>query len=322
MTARELQTRPRHARPLTRRFAVGALVAATLLAVQPTVAQEYREPEGTPLPPDAKVFPLPPGYESVHFLPTTDNGLPNVMVTGYWPPTNDMLRRFSPNPAQNPDPWVGENWEGRGYNVYAFFPEFPNGLGRGEGDFEVDYQDTSGDFWAISDVLRPVAVVTTGRTGVSYDWRLEGGARNYAASSWSSDYLDPRRPTPELPISSELTPYDRMSTLPIQQIIDAVVQSGSSAHPFTTTIDTSRFLCDFNGYHANWYQALHASPGDPDRCWAAGHIHVGSAMTLTDAELAAEATIRALIEHLDAVRIVFRDGFEADGLAAWSSSAS
>jgi hypothetical protein len=38
--------------------------------------------------------------------------------------------------------------------------------------------------------------------------RLEGGARNYDASSWSADYLDPRRPTPELPIAGE--PDDRI----------------------------------------------------------------------------------------------------------------
>ena len=31
----------------------------------------------------------------------------NIMLTGYWPPTNDMLRKFSTNQKQNPDGWEG-----------------------------------------------------------------------------------------------------------------------------------------------------------------------------------------------------------------------
>ena len=68
----------------------------------------------------------------------------NILLTGYWPPTNEMLRKFSTNPDQNPGGWQGQNWEGRGYDVYAFFPEFPGGTGsnpKGNGDFEIDYQD-------------------------------------------------------------------------------------------------------------------------------------------------------------------------------------
>ena len=26
----------------------------------------------------------------------------NILITGYWPPTNEMLRQWSQNPAQNP----------------------------------------------------------------------------------------------------------------------------------------------------------------------------------------------------------------------------
>ena len=49
---------------------------------------------------------------------------PAIMLTAYWPPSNEMLRRFNANPSQNHMGWIGENWEGRGYDVYAFFPEF------------------------------------------------------------------------------------------------------------------------------------------------------------------------------------------------------
>ncbi len=51
----------------------------------------------------------------------------NILITGYWPPTNEMIRRFSTSATQNPTGWIGENWEGRGYNVHSFFPEFPGG---------------------------------------------------------------------------------------------------------------------------------------------------------------------------------------------------
>jgi len=75
----------------------------------------------------------------------------NVVLMGYWPPTNEMLRPWSTNPEQNPDGWTGENWRGTGYDVYAFFPEFPpdgdpsndgigelGAVGSAESDLRVD----------------------------------------------------------------------------------------------------------------------------------------------------------------------------------------
>ena len=44
---------------------------------------------------------------------------PTILLTGYWPPTNEMLRRFSTNPLQNPAGWIGEDWEQRGFDVVA-----------------------------------------------------------------------------------------------------------------------------------------------------------------------------------------------------------
>ncbi|MCH9687888.1 MAG: hypothetical protein K0V04_41040 [Deltaproteobacteria bacterium] len=86
-----------------------------------------------------------------------------VVLMGYWPPTNEMLRSWSRD-SDNPDQWRGNNWEGRGYDVYAFFPEFPpdgdpnndphgsaGRIGSAESYLRVDYQDTSADFgtsWA------------------------------------------------------------------------------------------------------------------------------------------------------------------------------
>ena len=161
------------------------------------LAQEKREPAGGALPPYARVFDVPDEGPAGPRVAST-NGLPNIMLTGYWPPTNDMLRRFSPNPKQNPEGWVGEDWEGRGYNIYAYFPEFPGGLGKGEGDFEVDYQDTSADFWPIAAGIDPIAIMTFGRAEEDTDWELEWRQRNLACSTggWDDDYEAPYLPTP------------------------------------------------------------------------------------------------------------------------------
>ena len=133
-----------------------------------------------------------------------------VVVTGYWPPTNEMLRPWSRNPKQNPSGWVGENWRNHGFNVYAFFPEFPpdadpmndpfgsaGWVGSAESDLRVDFQDTSKDFWHIMDTYRPQILITTSRGG-QIGWEIEAvegghqGAGNKInpALDWKSDQLD------------------------------------------------------------------------------------------------------------------------------------
>ncbi|MGB1013676.1 MAG: hypothetical protein ACPG4T_06045, partial [Nannocystaceae bacterium] len=118
---------------------------------------------------------------------------PPVVVMGYWPPTNEMLRQWSQNPKQNPDGWTGKNWNGLGYDIYAFFPEFPpdgdptndnigdpGSVGSDDSDLQVDYQDTSKDFWRIVDEYEPVVLLTTSRGG-AIGWEveaIEGGHQN------------------------------------------------------------------------------------------------------------------------------------------------
>jgi hypothetical protein len=225
----------------------------------------------------------------------------NILLTGYWPPTNEMLRQFSTNSDQNPGGWAGADWEGRGFDVYSFFPEFPSGVGRGEGDFEVDYQDTSADWWRITEEIRPAAIITFSRANTSIGWEMEGGNRTYAASQWSADYLAPLRPTPELPISSEPPGTERFSSLPMQQIVDAVGASEANVDPFISPIDNGRFLSNYIGYHGNWYHDLHSDPLDPYRNYAAGHIHVGSNVTIADGALATEVTLRVLTDYLNGI---------------------
>ncbi len=225
----------------------------------------------------------------------------NILITGYWPPTNEMVRRFSTNPDQNPDGWIGGNWEGRGYDVHSYFAEYPWIPHPGEGDFMVDYQDTSYDFWRVTEELRPVAIITFGLAENDRDWELEGGHRNWPWANWQNDYIIPRRPTDDLPIFWEPENTVRNSTLPLQDIVDAVEDAVPSLDPYFTPMDDSNFLCNFIGYHAAWYHDLHASPDDPYWNVAAGHIHVGGAMTLEEAILATDATLRALITYVDGV---------------------
>jgi hypothetical protein len=225
----------------------------------------------------------------------------NIMLTGYWPPTNEMIRSFSTNPVQNPDGWIGQNWEGRGYDIYSYFPEFTHGLGKGEGDFEVDYQDTSADWWNITAQLKPVAIICFGRADDDYDWELEGGNRMYTLSQWDADYLAPLRPTADLPIASETAGTKRYSSLPMTDIVDAVNAEVPNLYAYQTALDTSKFLCNFIGYHANWYQDLHSDPSDPAWTVSAGLIHVGSRMDLADGVHATEVTLRTLTTYVDSV---------------------
>ena len=236
-------------------------------------------------------------------LYSTIHARPVVMMTGYWPPTSEMIYRFSDDPELNPDGWIGENWEGSGYNIHAYFPEFPGGTEanpKGDGDFEVDYQDTSADFWRITDEIEPIAIISFGLAEENNDWRVEGGNRKYSASYWYQDYLYPQRPTSDLPIYHEPNGY-RWSSLPMTDIVDAVNIAVPTLNAHQTNNDTSRFLCNFLGYHVNWYHDMHSAPSDEAWNIAAGFIHVGSNMTLAEGELATQTTLRTVIDYVNTV---------------------
>ena len=229
----------------------------------------------------------------------------NIMITGYWPPTNEMVRQFSTNPQQNPGGWQGGNWEGRGYNIYSFFPEFPGGVGtnpRGSGDFEVDYQDTSSDWWRITEAVKPVAIITFSRGAGGSNWEVEYRTRN--RTTWANDYAAPFQPTPSPPDSSVPPETIRFSTLPMQQIVNDVnaAQLGVTAFVDSTSASLAGgFLSEFIGYHGSWYQALHGAVQDPYRCVAAGHIHVGINTPTASAITATEISLRALIDHVNTI---------------------
>lgn len=243
----------------------------------------------------------------------------NIMLVGYWPPTNHMLRPFSQNPAQNPSGWVGGNWESRGYNIHSYFPEFPDGGGpgaRGVGDFEVDYQDTDEDFARIVAELRPVAILTFSWTAGrqhhnNADWELE--ARNRNRSSWLDDYSAPAQPAmvppdPTLPANAE-----RYSSLPMREIRDAVnaadVGVSSYIDDYSSTAAGS-FLSEYLAYKALRYHDENSDPAGDAWNIAAGHIHVGQNTTPAAAALATTVTLRTLTNYLS--DIIGRHPFETN----------
>ena len=229
----------------------------------------------------------------------------NIMLTGFWPPSNEMLRKFSTDPNQNPGSWQGQNWEGRGYDIYAYFPEFPGGTGsnpKGNGDFEVDYQDVAADFERITGNIHPVALLSYGKGTIS--WELEYNARNL--SGWNTDYLAPFGPTPSPPDSSVSSGYVRNSTLPIEAIADAINSSGLGVN---TKVDwdgdAGSFLCEYIAYYDAWYQSLHNDPCDQYQCLAAGLTHVPSSLSVGTATTVCEIALRNVINHLDSQLISY-----------------
>lgn len=240
----------------------------------------------------------------------------NVLLTGYWPPTNEMLRPFSQDPAQNPDGWVGENWLGYGFDVYAFFPEFPGGLDmnpKGDGDFEVDYQDTSNDWWPLLNQMRPVAIITFSRWTFTVEWLFEGGNRNYMSSWWIADYLAPLRPTPDLPSYYEPHLSARYSTLPIALMMQELNALGLPIQPVTRPLDDNGFfLSNYIGYHGCWWHDLNSDPSQDGHNVAAGHVHVGGQIPVDQARSAAFSNVEVLLNHVRASLNVLGD-VDGDG---------
>lgn len=230
---------------------------------------------------------------------------PAILLTGYWPPSNEAVRQWSDDPVLNPGGWQGSDWEGRGYDVFAYFPTFNpptcTSCGAGTGLLTVDYQDTSADFWALANARRPIAIITFSRSSTQITWELE--MNQYNRTQWVNDYLPPLQPTPSPPDSGIAPDALRLSTLPVVDIVNAVNAAGLPINPYICySGNGGGFLSEFVAYHGVWYQALHASPTDPHWCIAAGHVHVGRSLSWPLAEQAAEVTLRTLIGHLDAVR--------------------
>lgn len=232
-----------------------------------------------------------------------DGRRPAIMLTGYWPPTNEMLREFSDDLVQNPGGWIGADWEGRGYDVYSYFPEFDppdcGQCGQGMGDLEVDYQDTSADFWALADALQPVAVVTFSRGFNDSSWEVE--MNQYNRPNWIPDFTPPLQPTPVPPDASVPAWHLRPSNLPAQEIVDAVDMIPGVDPYICFSGGGGGYLSEFIAYHGVWYRDLHDQPSDPAWAVAGGHVHVGAQLTVGRARAAAKETLRQVMDYVDQV---------------------
>ena len=224
----------------------------------------------------------------------------NVLVLGYWPPTNAIVKDFSDDPNLNPDGWKGKNWQNLGYDVYSFFPTFPNGVegenGRGEGNLEVDYQDTSHDFWKIVARIKPCAIIALGLG--RGPWEIEFNARNLAVENWRKDYLTPHYPLTK-PDVTRADDFVLHSTLPVAQIAKKVNEANLGFKAWVDWKgDPGRFLCEYMAYHVMWYQNLHNE--GKNACLAAGFIHVGSEVDVASGKKALEITLQETIYHIKA----------------------
>ncbi|QKK08256.1 MAG: hypothetical protein HND58_08740 [Planctomycetota bacterium] len=246
------------------------------------------------------------GLGAVTPLASADNTR-NIMITGYWPPTANMVQRFSTNPELNPEGWVGGNWEGRGYNVYSYFPTFiddgDNNWGQGSGDFEVDYQDTSADWQRITSEIKPAAIITFSRGNRGTNWEIESRHNLRAPENWAADYSEPFRPTLDMPIFQSLDIGTNLySSLPMEAIRDAVIDSGVINNAYIDENGTGgNYLSEFIGLHGVWYNSLNSAPDAEWRNFAAGHIHVGINTPLDAAIAATEISIREVTDYLDTV---------------------
>lgn len=239
----------------------------------------------------------------------------HVVVMGFWPPTNEMLRPWSTNPEQNPGGWIGENWEGFGYDVYSFFPEFPpdgdptndaigepGSVGSPDYDLQVDYQQTSADFWRIVDEHQPVILLTTSRGSSGWEVeRIEGGHGTGSALGPERDWISDRYMTDFFPTMATIDPrswtaistYRQGTRLTTQQPVDEIVAATSALGLTTVYVDetgtSGNYLSGFLGLHGLYYNELAAHNV------AAGHIHVGGEVSFTNATLLVQESMRAIL---------------------------
>jgi hypothetical protein len=299
--------------------------ATATTSTSPVTSASGEASATTPVPPSTSATTAGSTAADSTASPGTDSsstGAPgctkHVVLMGYWPPTNEMLRPWSQSPAQNPGGWIGQGWGGHGYDVLAFFPEFPpdgdpsndaigddGAVGSPRHDLRVDYQATSADFWRIVDTYRPVILVTTSRGG-GIGWEVEAiegghglGNPGSPAFDWASDQHGAQTHPTEASIEpaswAAISTYRQGNTLPTRLPVAAIVEATSALGLTTVAIDetgtSGNFLSGFLGLHGLYYaqQAPHVVV-------AAGHIHVGYGLPVADASALIEATLHAVLQ--------------------------
>lgn len=242
----------------------------------------------------------------------------HVVVTGYWPPTNEMLRPWSIDADQNPDGWTGADWRGLGFDVYAYFPEFPPDgvpfndprgsagfIGSADSDFRVDYQDTSADFWRIMADRRPLILITTSRGG-DIGWEVEAfeGGHGSGDGDPADDWISDDHPPETLPVrgSIDARSWDAISRFRAGERLAsrlptaAIAAAARDLDLTSVAVDdqtSGNYLSGFMGLHGLYYALTHAE------AVAAGHIHVGRDVPADDARRLMEATLATVLGRYD-----------------------
>jgi hypothetical protein len=161
------------------------------------------------------------------------------------------------------------------------------------------------------DLLDPLGIITFSWGDFDNRWEIElvdGG--HFGGSTpefdWITDDDGELRPTQD---SIDPRSWDAISTyrngnqlqsqLPIANIV-AATSGYEFANVFIDETGTSgNYLSGFLGLHGLYYNSLHNDPNDPFRNIAAGHIHVGSALSVEDARLLTEATLSETLLYIN-----------------------
>ena len=224
-----------------------------------------------------------------------------ILLTGFWAPTNEMLREFSNNPKQNPSGWIGKNWRGSGYDVYAYFPEYPDQKNTvGTGDFRVDFAATYNDFMKYTRLHKPIAIVNFGRG--DGPWEIEALYPPHFQKMFASGKIPSVaniKINQSIPASLKQK-VTRQSSLPLEAIAQAVSATpGAPRARIDYTEGPGDYLCGFIGYLSSWYHDQHKNRRDPAYNAMAGFIHVDDSKP-ENARLAVDATLEAIIQQLEA----------------------
>ena len=221
-----------------------------------------------------------------------ENQRRNIMLTGFWVPTSQMVARFSTNPYVNPEGWQGENWENLGYDIYSFVAkEYYNN----QGTWEWSYQQIWNEFWDIVNQVRPIATIGFGQGAKDNTWNIENKAVNW--NKWYPDD-DGNQPSPNPPDDTVCTGFIRFSTLPIREI-EKEINNQTTINAEINFLGTPGFyFCGYLAYLELWYKAQHSDSKNESFCKCAGWIHVNKTISLEECIEATNITIRKTVEKV------------------------
>jgi hypothetical protein len=224
-----------------------------------------------------------------------------------------MVRQWSQSESQNPGGWQGSNWMKLGYDVYSFFPEFPpdgnptndpigsvGSVGSASSELRVDYQATSNDFWRIVDEYQPRILITTSRGG-GISWELEAVEGGHGSTiEPSEDWVSDRSGEHTLPTENSvdtrswnaISTYRLGKTLQSQLPLHLILAATTNLAVADVQIDrgtSGNYLSGYIALHGLYYNRMN------DHNVAAGHIHVGGAVSPDIARQLMETTLRTVL---------------------------